>query len=273
LPSASKTPPAAKSAVSSDLAIGVENVSITYRTTFERIPTFKSAIVRLGRGERIVRLVPAVQHMSFRLNHGNVLGIIGANGAGKSTLLRAIAGILPPTEGRIVVNGKVSTLLSLGVGFDRRLTGRENIVLGGLAAGLSRPEIQERYEQITAFAELPDGFIEMPMRTYSAGMAGRLAFSVAVHMEPDILLIDEALSAGDAKFKEKAAAKMAELCAQARTIVLVSHGLGSVLDMCNDTIWMDKGVLMMRGEPSDVADAYTDFLGVSRTARSTMEDI
>jgi ABC-type polysaccharide/polyol phosphate transport system ATPase subunit len=256
-----------------DLAISCQNVSITYRTTFEKIPTFKSAIVRLGRGERIVRLVPAVKDLSFDLLHGNVLGIIGANGAGKSTLLRAIAGILPPTEGRIMVNGKVSTLLSLGVGFDRRLTGRQNITLGGLASGLSRPEIKERAEKIIDFAELPEGFIDMPMRTYSAGMGGRLAFSVAVHLEPDILLIDEALSAGDAKFKEKAAAKMAELCGQARTIVLVSHGLGAILEMCNDAIWMDKGKLMMRGSPDAVADAYTDFLGVSRTARSTMEDV
>jgi len=256
-----------------DLAISCQDVSITYRTTFEKIPTFKSAIVRLGRGERIVRLVPAVKDLSFDLYHGNVLGIIGANGAGKSTLLRAIAGILPPTEGRIMVNGKVSTLLSLGVGFDRRLTGRQNITLGGLASGLSRPEIKERAERIIDFAELPEGFIDMPMRTYSAGMGGRLAFSVAVHLEPDILLIDEALSAGDAKFKEKAAAKMAELCGQARTIVLVSHGLGAILEMCNDAIWMDKGKLMMRGSPDEVADAYTDFLGVSRTARSTMEDV
>jgi ABC-type polysaccharide/polyol phosphate transport system ATPase subunit len=255
-----------------DLAISVQNVSITYRTTFEKIPTFKSAIVRLGRGERIVRLVPAVKDVSFDLYHGNVLGIIGANGAGKSTLLRALAGILPPTEGTIVVNGKVSTLLSLGVGFDRRLTGRQNIELGGLASGLSRTEIKDRAERIIDFADLPEGFIDMPMRTYSAGMGGRLAFSVAVHLEPDILLIDEALSAGDAKFKQKAAAKMAELCGQARTIVLVSHGLGAILEMCNDAIWMDKGKLMMRGEPEDVADAYTDFLGVGRT-RSTMEDV
>lgn len=256
-----------------ETAISCQDVSITYRTTFERIPTFKSAIVRFGRGERIVREVPAVKGVSFDLKHGSVLGILGANGAGKSTLLRAIAGILPPTSGRIEVNGKVSTLLSLGVGFDRRLTGRENIVLGGLAAGLSRPEIQSRYEQIAEFADLPEGFIDMPMRTYSAGMHGRLAFSVAVHMEPDILLIDEALSAGDAKFKEKAAAKMEELCGEARTIVLVSHGLANILEMCDDAIWMDKGTLMMRGNPQEVADAYTDFLGVKRVSASTLEDV
>jgi ABC-type polysaccharide/polyol phosphate transport system ATPase subunit len=255
------------------LAISCQHVSVTYRTTFEKIPTFKSAIVRLGRGERVVRLVPAVADVSFDVHHGTVLGIIGANGAGKSTLLRTLAGILPPTKGRVVINGKVSTLLSLGVGFDRRLSGRQNIELGGLAAGLSRQEVRERAKQIIAFAELPDGFIDMPMRTYSAGMSGRLAFSVAVHLEPDILLIDEALSAGDAKFKEKAAQKMAELCGQARTILLVSHGLGAILEMCNDVMWMDKGKLMLRGDPDTVADAYTNFLGVARTARSTMEDV
>jgi len=162
-------------------AVKVQDVSITYRTTFERVPTFKSALVRFGRGERAVREVKAVQNVSFDVNHGTTIGIIGANGAGKSTLMRAVAGILPPTSGRIEVHGRVSTLLSLGVGFNAALSGRENVVLGGLAAGLSRKEIQARYEEIAAFAELDD-FMEMPMRTYSSGMFSRLAFSVAVHM-------------------------------------------------------------------------------------------
>ena len=182
-------------------AVKIENVSITYRTTFERVPTFKTAIVRFGRGERAVREVKAVQNVSFDVAHGSAIGIIGANGAGKSTLLRAIAGILPPTSGRIEVHGRVSTLLSLGVGFNAQLSGKENVVLGGLAAGLTRKQVQERYEEIEDFAELEKGFMEMPMRTYSSGMFARVAFAVAVHMDPDILMIDEALSAGDAKFK------------------------------------------------------------------------
>ena len=253
-------------------AVKVQDVSITYRTTFERVPTFKSAIVRLGRGERAVREVKAVQNVSFDVNHGTTIGIIGANGAGKSTLMRAVAGILPPTSGRIEVHGRVSTLLSLGVGFNAALSGKENVVLGGLAAGLSRKEIEARYEEIAEFAELGD-FMEMPMRTYSSGMFSRLAFSVAVHMDPDILLIDEALSAGDASFKTKAAAKMGELVSNSRTMFLVSHAMSSVREMCNDCIWLHKGKLMMRGEPNEVIQAYTKFLQVGEEEAVSLEDL
>ena len=252
-------------------AVQVENVSLTYRTTFERVPTFKTAIVRFGRGERAVKEVEAVQDVSFEVPHGNAIGIIGANGAGKSTLMRMIAGILPPTKGRIQVNGRVSTLLALGVGFNAQLSGRENVVLGGLASGMSRKEIQERYEEIADFAELGE-FIDMPMRTYSSGMFQRLAFSVAVHMDPDILLIDEALSAGDAKFKQKAAAKMKALATNARTMFLVSHAMGSVKDLCNDALWMHKGKLMMHGNPDEVIAAYNKFLQVGEDAFS-LEDL
>lgn len=245
-------------------AVRVQDLSITYRTTFERVPTLKNAVVRLGRGQRAVREVHAVNGMSFDVREGTALGIIGSNGAGKSTLMRALAGILPPTKGRIEVHGRVSTLLSLGVGFNTTLSGRENIILGGLAAGLTRVEVAERTEEIVEFADLEE-FIDAPMRTYSSGMFSRLAFSVAVHMEPDILMIDEALSAGDAKFKTKAAAKMAELRASARAMFLVSHSLASVKDLCNDAIWMHKGRLMMRGEPAEVIQAYTDFVQVGNS--------
>lgn len=253
-------------------AVKVQDVSITYRTTFERVPTFKSAIVRFGRGERAVREVKAVQNVSFDVDQGATIGIIGANGAGKSTLMRAVAGILPPTSGRIEVHGRVSTLLSLGVGFNAMLSGRENVVLGGLAAGLSRKEIKERYEEVAEFAELGD-FMEMPMRTYSSGMFQRLAFSVAVHMDPDILLIDEALSAGDASFKTKAAAKMQELVTNSRTMFLVSHAMASVRELCNDCIWLHKGKVMMRGEPNEVIAAYTKFLQVGEKESASLEDL
>ncbi len=148
------------------------------------------------------------------------MGVVGANGAGKSTLMRTVAGILPPNSGRVEVNGRVSTLLSLGVGFNRKLTGRQNVVLGGLAAGLTRAELAERYDEIVDFAELED-FMDMPMRTYSSGMYGRLAFAVAVTMHPDILIIDEALSVGDARFRKKSFERMRELCSEDRTILLV----------------------------------------------------
>jgi ABC-type polysaccharide/polyol phosphate transport system ATPase subunit len=253
------------------MSVSVQDVSITYRTTFERRPTLRDAIVRLGRGERAVREVEAVKNVSFDLKQGSVLGIVGSNGAGKSTLVRAIAGILPPTEGRIEVRGKVSTLLALGVGFNGAMSGQENVTLGGLAAGYTRAEIAEKYQEIAEFAELGD-FMEMPMRTYSSGMFSRLAFAVAVHMEPDILLVDEALSAGDAKFKEKAAEKMMSLVAEARTMILVSHALQTVKDMCNDAIWLNKGELMLRGEPNTVVDEYTKFVRVGATAY-TLEDM
>jgi ABC-type polysaccharide/polyol phosphate transport system ATPase subunit len=257
--------------VGSAPAVSVQGVSVTYRTTFERTPTFKSAIVRLGRGQRAVREVHAVRNVSFDVPHGTAMGIVGANGAGKSTLMRAMAGILPPTAGRIEVRGRVSTLLALGVGFNADLSGRENVILGGLASGLSRREVEERADEVADFAEI-DEFMDAPMRTYSSGMFSRLAFSVAVHMQPDILMIDEALSAGDAAFKQKASAKMRDLMKSSRAMFLVSHALQSVRSLCNDAVWMHKGELMMRGEPNEVIAAYSKFLKVGEEAFS-LEDL
>jgi teichoic acid transport system ATP-binding protein len=256
---------------SNPLAVRVDDLSITYRTTFERKPTLKQALVRFGRGQRAVREVEAIKHVSFEVRNGTAMGIIGSNGAGKSTLMRALAGILPPTSGSIEVWGKASTLLALGVGFNQSLSGRENIVLGGLAAGLSRREVEERANEVAEWTELGD-FIDMPMRTYSSGMSARVGFSVAVHMKPDILMIDEALSAGDAHFREKANAKMAELRESARAMFLVSHGLGSIKEMCSEVMWLDRGRLMMRGEPDEVVTAYMKFVKVKKSA-SAMEDI
>jgi ABC-type polysaccharide/polyol phosphate transport system ATPase subunit len=249
----------------------VQDVSVTYKTSLDKKPTLRSTVRRLGRRERVVREIEAVKHVSFEIPHGTVLGIVGANGAGKSTLVRTIAGILPPTEGRIDVFGRVSTLLALGVGFNRNLTGRDNVRLGGLAAGLNRDQLDEKYEEIVRFAELGE-FMDMPMRTYSSGMYGRLAFSVAVNMDPDILLIDEALSVGDARFRRKSANKMRELCSEAHTIVLVSHALGSIRELCDQAIWLDHGVLRMWDEPEAVVDAYTEFLEVGQDA-VTLEDV
>jgi teichoic acid transport system ATP-binding protein len=253
------------------VSISVQDVSVTYRTSIEKRPTLTETMKRLGRRERVVREIEALQNVSFDVEHGKVLGVLGANGAGKSTLVRTIAGILPPTSGRIEVDGRVSTLLALGVGFNRKLSGRENVVLGGLASGLTRDDLTEKYEEIVAFAELEE-FMDMPMDTYSSGMYGRLGFSVAVNMDPDILLIDEALSVGDAKFRKKSYEKMRELCEEDRTIVLVSHALGSIEELCDQAIWISKGQLQMVGEPEEVVHAYTTFLDVGETAL-TMEDL
>jgi len=259
LPSGSDVPP---------WAISVQDVSVTYRTSTEARPTLKGRITRREGGQREIH---AVKNVSFEVRRGSVMGVMGANGAGKSTLMRTISGILPPVSGRIEVVGRVSTLLALGVGFNRNLTGRDNVMLGGLAAGLSREELQGRYEEIVAFAELEE-FMDMPMRTYSSGMYGRLGFAVAVCMEPDILVIDEALSVGDARFRRKSFEKMRDLCSQDRTIVLVSHSLGAIKDLADEAIWLHKGELRMQGEPRPVIDAYAGFLGVKEDA-VTMDDV
>jgi teichoic acid transport system ATP-binding protein len=247
-------------------AISVQDVHITYRTIVDpRANTIRHTLTQFGRkggtGGRKVREIKAVRGISLDVPHGSILGIIGANGAGKSTLMRAIAGILPPTSGQIVVNGRISTLLALGVGFNGQLSGRENVILGGLAAGLSRRQVYERFQDIADWAEL-DEAIDMPMKAYSSGMYGRLAFAVSTHMEPDVLLVDEALSTGDAHFRRKSYDKMQQLVAEARTIVIVSHGIGAIREMCDDCVWIHKGEIVRHGAPDDVTAEYLEFQGV-----------
>jgi len=254
-----------------DVAISVQELSITYRTSFESTPTLKSTLSRLGRRTKLVKTVDAIKNISFEIPHGTVLGVVGHNGAGKSTLLRAIAGIMPPSSGEIIVNGDVSALLSLAAGFNSSLSAPENVLLAGLAAGMTRDEILERVDEIIAFAEIED-FRDMPVKTYSSGMASRLAFSAAVHMKPDILLIDEALSAGDARFKVKAQKKMRELMETARTMVVVSHGSNTIKDLCSDAIWLDHGNLMMHGDANSVVDEYLDFMKVGKKSSAATDD-
>lgn len=253
-------------------AIKVEDVSLTYRVIMDKRPPFKEAIKSPSKFRREVREIEALKGVSFELEEKHVLGIVGNNGAGKSTLVRTIAGILPPSEGQITINGRVSTLLSLGVGFNRKLTGHENVILGGLAAGYTRDEIEEKFEEISNWTELGDR-LEMPVRTYSSGMYSRLAFAVAVHMDPDILIVDEALSTGDARFKAKAVEKMNSLLEGTRTMVLVSHSLATVQEMCTDAIWLDQGRLLMTGSPDEVIQAYTEANNVDRSSSTAQEDL
>ena len=245
-------------------AVIVENVSKRFR----RYPTrghttlkealLKGQLLRMGRDREYVE---ALKDITFTVPEGTVLGIIGPNGAGKSTLLRLIAGIYRPTTGRIVVNGRLSALLNLGLGFHPELTGRENIIIGGLAMGLSRREIVRRLDEIVAFAELEE-FIDAPVRTYSSGMYMRLAFSVAVNVDPDVLLLDEVLAVGDAHFAEKSRARMEEFKEQGKTILLVTHDLATVENWCHQALWLDKGEVRALGKPDGVIGLYTRTLKV-----------
>jgi len=243
---------------------------VSHRTVYRSPRRAGARRIEITRRRRIQR-VDALRDVSLTVPRGEVLGIVGANGAGKSTLLRAIAGILPPGQGRIEVRGRVSTLLALGVGFNRSLSGRDNVLLGGLAAGLEPSAIRARYDEIVDFAELGD-HMELPMKTYSSGMFGRLAFSVAVHMDPDILLIDEALATGDATFKAKSSARMRELCDNAGTILLVTHGMSTIRDLATSCVWLHRGQVMSRGDPSAVVDDYATYARTKKHARAIHDD-
>ena len=246
-------------------AISIENVSISYRVNIDSKKSLKNLVMRASKGERVrTRVIEAVKNLNLEVPHGMALGIIGANGAGKSTLMRAIAGILPPTEGRITVDGNISTLLALGIGFNQSLSGRDNIILGGLAAGLTKDQITAKVDEIAEFADLPAGFLDLPVRTYSAGMYSRIAFSVSVAMTPDILLIDEALATGDAAFKEKSLNRMKDLMGEARTIVIVSHAMGTISELCQKVAWLHQGKLIAFGPAKDICDQYLEFLSVGK---------
>lgn len=235
-------------------AIEVENLSVDYHV---RLPGGNPArdVFNLLTGRRPPdRTVKAVRDVSFEVARGETLAIIGRNGAGKSTLLRALSGALAPSQGRIIVRGRVS-LLALGLGMNPKLSGRENILLGGLAVGLARERLQELYDEIAEFAQLGE-YLDFPMSAYSSGMRSRLAFAVAVHLDPEILLIDEALGGGDAGFTEHARVKMAELMSEGRTIILVTHGLSSVRSMATDAMWLHQGAVADAGDPEDIIAAY-----------------
>ena len=253
------------------LAVSVQNVGLTYTTSIDKRPTLKARLKSLGRGKKHTRVVNALNQVNLDVHYGTVLGVIGSNGAGKSSLMRVISGIVPPTQGRVEVHGSVSTLLALGVGFNPSMTGRANVYLGGLAAGMSRAEIDKQFDAIAEFSELGDA-IDAPMRTYSSGMYARLAFSVAATVQPDILIVDEALSTGDAHFKEKSLNRIKELRTADRALILVSHAMATIEDVCNEVAWLHQGKLMARGNPAEVIKQYREFTNAGKSAAAN-EDV
>src|SRR5205814_4710068 len=197
----------------------------------------------------------AVRNASFDVNHGEVLGLVGRNGAGKSTLLKILSRITEPTEGRAVVRGRVGSLLEVGTGFHPELTGRENIYLNGAILGMQRTEIARRFDEMVAFAGV-ERFIDTPVKRYSSGMYLRLAFAVAAHLEPEILLVDEVLAVGDAAFQKKCLGRMSEVAREGRTVLFVSHNLPSIEKLCQRVVVIDGGKVMMAGDPVTCIAAY-----------------
>jgi len=254
-------------------AIRVEDLWVRFRTTSEKRKrrTLKGRILRPGSGRKLKRTIEALRAVSFEVQAGTVYGVVGPNGAGKSTLCRTLAGILPPSEGRVTLSGRVTPLLSLGLGFNRELSGRENILLGGLANGLDPERIADNTDDIIAFADLGDA-IDYPMYTYSSGMFARVGFAVAAHLDPEILLIDEALSAGDASFKNKCTERIAELCESDVTVLIVSHGMEIVKHLAERCLWLDTGVVRGEGPVDEIIDGYLNSQGVSEEV-AAMEDM
>jgi len=230
-----------------------ESVDITYRVYEDRRQSLRSLVASKFKS-RESRAIEAVKDVSFTAYAGEAIGVIGSNGSGKSTLLRAIGGLMPVTDGRILVRGSAA-LLGVGAALQPKVSGRRNVLLGGLALGLSRKEIEERFDEIVEFAGLEDA-IDLPLRTYSSGMRARLQFAISSAVRPDVLLIDEALAVGDKSFRARSQGRIDELRAAAGTIFLVSHSMGVIKGTCTRVLWLEQGVLKADGSPKEVVKAY-----------------
>ncbi len=255
--------------MSSDIAIRADQLCKRYQLFDRPLDRLKQMLVR-GR-RRYYREFTALENVSFELRHGEVLGLIGRNGAGKSTLLQLICGTLNPSSGQVAVQGRVAALLELGAGFNPEFSGRENIYLNASVLGLSKAEIDARYASIVDFAGIGD-FIEQPVKTYSSGMYVRLAFSIATSVDPDILIVDEALSVGDGAFARKSFDRIMQLKAKGATILFCSHSIYQIEALCTRALWLDKGTVQMIGDPSSVAARYQNFLDMDAAPADSEPD-
>jgi ABC-type polysaccharide/polyol phosphate transport system ATPase subunit len=243
------------------VAIDVENVTRIYQkySARHRFKTFKSALVKgdLFKAMRADELVTALDGICFQVEKGTTFGVIGENGSGKSTLLKIITGITKPTSGKVSVNGKVSALIELGAGFHPEITGRENVYINGIMLGLSKKEIDQKFDEIVRFAQLEE-FIDAPVKTYSSGMYMRLGFSIAINVNPDILLVDEVLAVGDASFVPKCLDRIDDFRRRKKTILFVSHDLTTVEKVCDRVLWLKEGKVQMIADPKRAIDAYLE---------------
>ncbi|MCI8813932.1 MAG: ABC transporter ATP-binding protein [Lachnospiraceae bacterium] len=239
-----------------EIALDVKDLRISYRCL--KSFSIKRSLFQLKKSK--VEVYEAVRGVSFQVPKGEILGMVGRNGSGKSTMLRAIAGIFSPDSGTIDLHGHSVSLLSIGVGFQKSLTGRENILLSGMLLGFTEEQVREKMDEIIEFAGLGK-FIDMPVKTYSSGMHSKLAFSITAVLESDIMLIDEVLSVGDVRFKKKSYKKMQQLISNKdRTVVIVSHNSETLRKLCTSLMWLHDGKVKMLGEPDEVLEAYEEFM-------------
>lgn len=247
-----------------DLTVLTRDLHVTYRVYEDRKTNLRELVANRFR-RPAYREVRAVQGVDLAAHRGESVGLIGRNGSGKSTLLQAVAGLLPPTKGEVFASSQPS-LLGVSAAMQRNASGRRNILLGGLALGLSREEVEAQMGDIIEFTGLAD-FIDLPIRTYSSGMRARLHFAIATSIEPEILLIDEALSVGDVDFQERSQERVAALLERAGTVFVVSHSLNTVLEMCDRAIWLDQGEIQADGDAEEVVEAYKEYFRKKKRAR------
>lgn len=240
-------------------ALVVENIGMKFNLSEEKVDDFKEYIIKLLKHELKYNEFWALKNVSFELEPGDRLGILGLNGAGKSTLLKVIAGVFKPTEGTVKRNGKVVPLLELGAGFDKNYTGKENIFLYGAVLGYDKKYLEEKYDEIVKFSGLKK-FINVPIKNYSSGMKSKLGFSIATIAEPDILILDEVLSVGDGKFRKKSEKKILEMMDGGTTVLFVSHSLAQVKRICNKAMILEHGTIKAFGDIDDVAPIYEKML-------------
>lgn len=235
--------------------IDVDHVTIRFNLASQKIDNLKEYFIKFVKKELMFQEFLAVKDVSFQVRAGEAWGLIGTNGSGKSTMLKAISGILKPYKGSVSINGTVAPLIELGAGFDQELTARENIFLNGCVLGHTEKFMQEHFDEIVDFAEIHE-FLDSPLKNYSSGMKARLGFSVATMVKPDILIVDEILSVGDYKFRQKCEKRMKELLDGGTTLLYVSHSIDEVKRLCDHALWIDKGMERMQGDALTVCDAY-----------------
>ena len=237
--------------------IRIKNVSMKFNMDIEKDFSMKQAFINFftKKKKKKTEYFWALKNVTFSVNKGDVVGLIGSNGAGKSTLLKVVSGVMKPTSGKVEVDGVISPMIELGAGFDMNLTARENIYLNGAILGYSKKFLDSKFDEIVEFSELKD-FLDVPVKNFSSGMTAKLAFSIATIVDPEILIVDEILSVGDLRFQEKSKNKMMEMIKGGTTVLYVSHSLESIKELCNKVIWLNHGQIVKMGDTKEICDEY-----------------